>query len=477
MAISSILEVSRQGMEAMRKSMQVSTNNVANANTPGYSRQRAEIKSVNTTRIGGLNHGAGVDVRDVIRVHDTFVEKQLLEEAKGFGGAKMRSQGLQRLERVLSNENFRVGDLVNEFFNAARELSANPEQTSMKMGVVEAAKSTAAGFNRLHSSLNAVKDDMDLQLESKVRDVNRLTHELADLNLSIASVGAHETPHALLDRRDQVIREVSGLLGLDTSNDQFGRKLLTMGGVGILVNGAEATDLVLLRTPEKGTKEAGSYEVFLKTPEGLRSVQNVIKEGELGGLMDVRDTVVSPALRFLDRAAFEFANEVNAVHRSGVAKDGTTGHNLFDDLNGVVDAAHGLRVTDDVAKSPDKLAVSYEHNAPSDNRVALDLVAIQEKKVMSDTITNPYGETNLQTLNEGLNTIVGEVAVKAQHQQHMFDHQKGIIDQLENYRESVSGVSLEEEAINMRKFQAVFNASAKAMKAGADMFETVMGLV
>src|SRR5688500_3671844 len=136
MAISEILEIGKQGMAANGKAMGMASNNIANANTPGYSRQRAVFTSTEKTTPNGGRINRGVQVKESLRIHDSFVEKQLIEEGRNYGAAKARSDTLGRIEDVVTGENFRVSDLVNHFFNDVRELSANPEQVALRTSVV-----------------------------------------------------------------------------------------------------------------------------------------------------------------------------------------------------------------------------------------------------------------------------------------------------------------------------------------------------
>src|SRR5262245_53162801 len=146
MAISDIWELGRQGMQANKRAMQTSSNNVANANTPGYSRQRAIMQS-RMDPLAGVTTG-GVEVKGVIRVNDAFVQKQIVDESHGLGNSKARSEALTRLENIFAKEGGELGNLMTTFFNDVRELSANPETSTVRNVVGTSAEGVVKGFQR-----------------------------------------------------------------------------------------------------------------------------------------------------------------------------------------------------------------------------------------------------------------------------------------------------------------------------------------
>lgn len=479
MAINDILEIGRQALTANRQALQTTSNNIANVNTPGYSRQKPTFSAHEQTIAGGLRVGGGVEISKVARAHDVFVHTQLIDESRAFGAAKVRNEGMRKLEGLVNNDGFRIGDLVNKFFNDVRDLSANPEATALRTTVATSAESAANGFRKMHESLDAMKSDIDNQLAFGVEQINHMTKELASLNANIQRYEASgDSPNELYDRRDQIQRDLSLKLGFQTSTDDHGSVNLSAAGLGIIVQGGEVRELVVQRTPEEGKKHAGSVEVFIKEPGGLRNVTKVMKDGEVGGLIHLRDEIINNSLSHLNKAAYEFSTQVNAIHKEGVGTDGLSGRGLFNDLDEIKDAAYRLQLSDHVKNGHEAVAVGYSPEAAGDNRVALRLAELQNEKVMPLTVATSEGinPEATQTLNDSLNSLVGKIAVTAQAEDQNFRHQEAVVGQLEAYRQSISGVSLEEEAINMMQFQATFNAAAKAMKIGDELFETILSI-
>lgn len=507
MAISNILETGRQGLETSRQALQLAAQNIANTNTPGYSRQKAVIESVEQEVTRGAVRGGGVRFREPLRVHDEFLEKQLIEEARGYGGAMARAGNIRRVQDIVGNEAFRVGDIVNNFFNSVRDLSANPEEPTLRVNLINAAKQASTNFQEIHRQLDGIRKDLDFQLETQVGRVNELTTELADLNANISRATAlRAAPNELLDKRDAVVRELAQKLNVQVLTDQFNQKNLILEGVGVLVAGSEHNDLTVMRTPAEGEKVAGSADVFLKTPQALSKATHRLTDGELAGLVQVRDQVLNPAINGLDTVAFELTRTVNEVHRQGTGADGLSGRNLFREPNGVQDAAYFMEIEEGLESNPSMVATGFQADSPSDNRICLDIADLQNAKLLPHNLRDlkapeppvsgeysddtPAEENELgwggasttpslegqQTLNEALTNMIGEVGSRAHFEDEELRHQESIMQQLTNYRESVSGVSLEEEALNIMQFQTTFNASARAMKMGSELFQTILDI-
>jgi flagellar hook-associated protein 1 len=478
MAVNDILELGRQGLNANRQALQTTSNNVANANTPGYTRRKAMMETPNTALAQSSMMGAGVEVKKVIRVHDDFVQKQIVDESQALGGLRSKSESLHRLENVVAKDADHLSSLVNKFFNDYRELSANPETGSLRDIVGASAESLGSGMRRMNDSLDSMKVELDLKISNTVEQVNSLTSELAGLNNSITSAEARgDIPNDLYDKRDAALRQLSQKMDVQVSTNENGQVNVVAAGT-VLVQGSTSLDLTVTRTPESGTKGAGQLDIFIKHPisgGADRPITAVIRDGELGGMLHVRDKVVDQAQRDLDKVAFRISKSVNDIHKQGVGRDGIGERELFNDL-GTEErgAAFRFGISDQIKSNREAIAVGLSADAIGDNQIALNIANLQNLKEFAPTEEDGVKET--RTFNESIHALVGRIGVETQNQDSFYQHQQAVVDQLENYRQSVSGVSLEEEAINMIQYQAVFNASAKAMKVGQELFETILSL-
>ena len=474
MSVNDILDVGQRGLQTQRQALNTTSNNIANANTPGYSRQKTQLVNLPAQTLQGVTVGSGVEVKKVIRVHDEFVQKQLIDENQNFGNFKVKAETLGRFEALTTQEGANLGESINRFFNDFRELSNNVENPSLRNVVQGSAQSLVRGFKQMNESLEMGRRELDLRVGDSVNQININAREIAELNNTIVQAEARgEAPNELLDRRDMLIRDLAQKIDVQVTDDQRGQKTLVAGNA-VLVQGGDHFELSVRRSAAEGEKAAGSMSVFVNSGSTPREITKSVKNGELAGLMQARDKVINPALRHLDRIAYEVSKKVNEVHSEAVGLDGVSNRNFFKDLGDQVEhAAHHFDLSDDIKESHEKIAAGFEGNSPGDNRAALAIADIQNDKFMP---AGELGGTVQHSINESLNNLVAQVGISTSHETQMYDHQKAIVDQLENYRQSYSGVNLEEEAVDMIKYQTVFNASAKAMKVGEDLLDTILSL-
>lgn len=481
MAINDILEIGRQGLNANRQALQTTANNIANANTPGFTRRRAQLETINQgTQLNGLQLGGGVNVKKAIRIHDDFVEQQLVAESQAFGATRVKSENLSRIEGVVTSQGTALGDMINKFFDDYRQLSMNPETSALRNVVQSSATAVADGFNAMEGSIDGMKRDLDLRIGGCVGEINTHIRDIASLNEGIAAAEARgDTPNDMYDRRDVALRELSQKIDFNWSKDQLGQVCIVAGG-STLVQGNRGSELSLQKGPgDGGNRTPGSVDIYLgvhKTGEHVgRPITNAIKGGELGGMMFVRDQVLTTAKNHLDQLAHQFSTSVNEVHRDGLGMDGQGGRTFFTDLGEKVEgAANLLKVSDEIKQNHELIAAGSIPGAVGDNSIAKAISDLQNAKDLPGG--NLAGDFANHTLTESLHSLVGNVGTHTQRETNAFQHQQAVVNQLDNYRQSIAGVSLEEEAVNLVQFQTAFNASAKAMKVGDELFQTVLTL-
>ena len=312
-------------------------------------------------------------------------------------------------------------------------------------------------------------------------DLTPHTKELAKLNESIFQFEAiNENANELKDRRDQIVREISQKIGLQVTTDTNGRMNIVAPGIGILVNGGESYDLFTQKTAKDGDKPEGAVDIFLKDVMGDKKVTQGIKDGEIAGMLFVRDKVIAPTLQKLDSLAYEFSKSVNEVHEQGVGVDGKSGRKLFVTFEDSTNAARNMDISSDIKQTHEAVAAAVEPGSPGDNRLALSMVDLHSQPRIADLgsfntkVSSDGDRGKLYTFNESFNSLVGNIGTQVQMQNSAFQHQNSILDQLENYKQTVSGVSLEEEGIGIIQFQNAFNANAKMMKVSDELLQTIL---
>ncbi len=477
MAINDVLEIGRQGLNANRQALQTTANNIANANTPGYSRRRPQLETVNQgTILNGVQLGGGVDVKKVVRVHDDFVQNQLVNENHAFGGARSRSENLSRVEGVVASQGKALGDMMNKFFDDYRQLSMSPETSALRNIVQGSANAVADGFNAMEGSIDGMKRDLDMRVGACVSEINTYVREIASLNEGISLAESRgDIPNDMYDRRDMAVRDLSQKIDFEATKDQLGQVCIVAGG-STLIQGNRGTELMVQKGGGDGdTRTPGSLEIWLANAGTGRPITKVIKDGELGGLMFVRDQVLTAAKNHLDEVAHHFVSSVNKLHEDGVGMDGQAGRGLFNKLGDTAEGAANLvKVNDAIKQNHELISAGSTRNSIGDNSIATAIADLQSAKDLPGNGLS--GDFGAHTFNESLHALVGNVGSHAQRENNSFAHQQAVVGQLENYRQSVAGVSLEEEAVNLVQFQTAFNASAKALKVGDELFQTILTL-
>ncbi|NBV49940.1 flagellar hook-associated protein FlgK [bacterium] len=473
MAVNDILDVGQRGLQAQRQALTTTSSNIANANTPGYSRQKTQLVNQPPHLVHGLPIGSGVEVKKVVRVHDEFVQKQLIDEKQSLGSLQVKAEMLSRFEALTTQEGSNLGDSINRFFNDFRDLATNVENPSLKNVVRGSAESLARSFHKMNQSLEMGRRELDLRVEDVVKHINTEGREIADLNNTIVQAESRgEVPNELMDRRDLLIRDLAEKIDLQVTEDQRGQKTLVAGNA-VIVQGGDHFEMSVRRSAAEGEKAAGSMSVFIHSSGTPREITRSVKDGELAGLMQARDRVINPAMKHLDQIAFQVTQKVNELHAEGIGLDGIDNRKFFKDLGDDVEhASFHFDLDPDIKENHEKIATGFS-SSTGDNRLAQAIADIQNEKMLPAGQLG--GEVNL-SVNESLNNLVSQVGINTQQETQMFDHQKAIVDQLENYRQSYAGVNLEEEAVDMIKYQTVFNASAKAMKVGEDLLDTILSL-
>ncbi|MGE0525901.1 MAG: flagellar hook-associated protein FlgK, partial [Bdellovibrionales bacterium] len=227
--------------------------------------------------------------------------------------------------------------------------------------------------------------------------------------------------------------------------------------------------LSLASTPGKEGKHEGNFEIFYTASDGGAPV-NVTRQltgGEIGGLLQVRDEVINEVTGQMDELAYRLSFEVNRAHVQGYDREGRTGNLLFVMPDEVKGASEKINVSQAVQEDVGRIAAAAQPSAPGDNRIANILSGLQYKQAMSE---------GTATVDEFYNSIVGQVGIMAQRANSARDSQNDMVSQLKNVRESISGVSLDEETTKMIEFQKAFDASARLIRTADEMMDTVLNL-
>lgn len=463
------MNIAQRSMMNSQTGLQTVSHNIANKNTEGYTRQRLEIQSSAPTSMGKVQIGTGAKTAAVTRTNNPHLEKQIqFEQMKlGFGEGKMSY--LNRVENIFNEQvNKGLNHFMGEFFNAFRELSNYPESLPIRTQVKETAWNMTQDFKRINEQLKKIQDEIDNEVRGEINEVNRMAEEIADLNEKVESVeitGAFANDHR--DKRDQVLKKLGEKINIKYSEVENGKVNVTAGNTMVLVSGYEAGKLSTDSTPAKGIKREGNNDVFFQANDrsAMYNITSQVTGGKLGGMLEVRDRVVNDVLEKVDKLAYTMAESINEVHQMGYdQKSRPAGH--FFKIGAEKDFSSNIELDSKIMGDVSFIAAGLMPDAPADNRVANVISSLQYKPVLN-------GE---DTLDDFYNGMVGELSVITKKQRSLFEHQAESLSQLKNIRESISGVSIDEETVKMIEYQKAFDASAKLIKTADEMLDTVINL-
>ncbi len=465
----SVMDIGQRAMMNSQKALQTVSHNVSNKDTEGYSRQRVEIKASPPSGLR-LRYGQGAYTGAITRVNNPHLEKQIAGEMNKLGGAKAQAGTLARLEDVMNEQQESgVHKKIGNFFNAFRELSNNPENFALRNQVKDSAEEMTRSFKDLNGALGGILSDADYEIAVRIGEVNEITKEIADLNQKIQQVEMHaREANDERDRRDLLIKKLSGLVNIRHAEGDGGIVTITAGKTAVLVSGYQQRDLFLDKVPGKGDKPPSMSVFYRSTKNGTaHDVTNQFTGGTLGGLISVRDSVVGDLIGKVNLMGYTIASEVNEAHRSGFDRYSGAGGDFFILPDEMKDFSNGVDVNPYIKGDVGRIAAAAATNSPGDNRVANIISMLQYKKVFAD---------NTSSLDDFYGAMMGEVGILAAKANGSVEAQGSNLANLEKLRESISGVSLDEEAAKMIEYQKAYDASARLIRTADEMMQTVLNL-
>jgi flagellar hook-associated protein 1 FlgK len=321
--MSNLLATGSSALLAFQRALSTVSHNVANLNTPGYSRQRTEFAARNGTFHGYGYQGGGVQIVDVHRMADSLATARLLDSTGELNRLQQMSVLSNRLDSLFSEKATGIAAPWSGFFDSISALSSSAAGAADRQSVLSQANALVTRFNQIDQQLDKVDGEVNSGLTSAVGEVNRLAKEIAQLNGRIGN-GANASGD-LLDRRDQLISQLIGYTG-GTAVQQDGGQInvFTAGGQPMVV-GATASSLVTVADPYRPER----LQVALETNGQRVTLDKRALGGQIGGLMEFRTTVLDPAIAELGRIAMSLAETFNEGHRAGMDQYGQMGGDFF----------------------------------------------------------------------------------------------------------------------------------------------------
>lgn len=464
--IFSLLNMTSQSMMASQVGVSVTSHNIANVDTPGYSRQTPLYN--NRTDVlgkGGILLGAGVNVSGVRAVESRFLNNQINTSTFNMGKMGVLARGSDLMQEIFNEvDEGGISGRFSNFFDSLQSLANHPEGQAERNSVLSSAQSLVQQFNRASERIQDVREAMDQEVRYSVSEVNRLSTEIAFLNKKIAEVeGSGQTANDFRNNRAALLEELAVHIDFHEFEDDLGMVTVYISSGLPIVSEGTANSLA---TVNNGLDNSMA-EIQFKDSNGNRTdITDRIEGGKLAGALHIRDTQALDMAERLDELAYGLVEQFNAIHSGGYGLDHSTGTNFFMPLAGPEGASRLIAINPEIEQNINKIAAA-QVDEEGDNRNALVLAGLQTDLTMN-------GGT--WTFSDYYAAMVGDVGHAANEDIVSYNHQTGITEQLMAYRESVVGVSLEEEMANLIKYQSSYQAAAKLMNSVSELIDILMSL-
>ncbi|MFA7061366.1 MAG: flagellar hook-associated protein FlgK [Pedobacter sp.] len=460
MGISAAMEIGKNGLNIYRVATEVTAENIANVNTPGYSRQRVILETAPPTTVNGLPLGTGVKIAAVERYYDGLLQQQLVNAQTTQGYDTTKSSVLQQVEPTFNEiSNDGLGAAITNFFGAWQDLTLNPAGSAERQAVLSRTQILTDNFKTVSTTLTDAVNTQNDSLVPMTDDINATLKNIAQLNgqikiTELVSGNANE----IRDQRDQLIRDLSGKIGITYTENSDGTTDIKDADSGAsLVTTATAGSFSLTTNATTGL-----YDVNITPPKGVTTLVTP-ETGQLGATLALRDTIIPGYLAKVDALANTIATQINAQHKLGFDQSGVAGKDFFTGTTAATISLNTAGIT-----GTDKIAASGNTLLLGDNSNALTLAQLQGQKVMSG---------NTATFGSYFDSLVSTVGLDVQSAKNTEAQDIAFTKQLTTLRESNSGVSLDEELSNLIKYQRSYQASSKLITSATEMMDMVIAMI
>jgi flagellar hook-associated protein 1 FlgK len=452
--LTQILETARRALSSQRAGLNVASHNIANASTEGYSRQRITFQATppEQTSLGLL--GTGVTIAHVGRIRERFIDQQIRAARDSYGESTAQQRVLSQIEAVMNEPSAQgLQSALNRLFNAFRNLAQHPEEPSARNDLLQQALQLSQSFRRLNGSLVQLRNGLLSDVQNKTERINQLTDEIAQLNRQIVAIhAAGQDPSDIKDQLDVRLDELSQLVPVKMFENAAGAVSVSIGGTMVASSAGSV--------PLKLQISASSASIVIASSGRPVSFMG----GEVGGILDSYNSIIPGYLQTLDDLAQALISRVNAIHSTGygLGTPPPTGVNFFSGTG-----AADIDVDASVRSNVNAIAASRD-GSPGNNEIALALAGVEDERLVAG---------NTLTLGQSYRSFVSQVGSAITSAETTSKAQELVLMQLENQRNSVSGVSLDEEMANMIRYQRSFDAAARMVSTVNEMFETILRMV
>jgi len=458
--ITNLFNIGSSALFAYQKALSVTGQNLSNVNTPGYSRQDAVLAETLPMNDRPGQIGTGVQVTEVKRQVDAFVNQQLTLSQQQLGEFSASNDALNTIQALFSDtQSTTIGSALNDFFSALQDVATSPSDVAARTVALSKAQALVNQFHQNDTQLTDEQHSLDQSVGQAVTDINSYTTQIAQLNDQIAQAEASgQHANDLRDQRDRVLNSLSNLINVSSVEDATGQVSVFTGQGQQLVgkNISQALSVVA------NSSNRGFLDVEYTIGGTTSTLNAVITGGRLKGLLDARDQVIPSLQSQLNTLAQQVVTQVNTQHQAGFGLDGSTGVNFFAP-SGTTAGTMAVAIT-----NGQKIAASSTAaGVPGNNVNALALVSLQTATVagLSGVTFNAYYQSTAASI--GSQASQASQNLKAQQ----------LLDtQLQAHRAEISGVSMDQELINMMQYQRAFQAASRIVTTADTLMQTILSL-
>lgn len=456
-------------MQADQTAIEVTGQNLANANNPYYEEQSVVLQTSTPTPSSAGMEGTGVEVTSIQQAGNQLLNGQIQSEASVGGYWNSQQSALQDAQTELdqflnlsstsstsssdSSNTDNLSDQLNNLFSAFQSVATSPTDLSARQSLVNAAQSLSATFNQTSQNISALNTQLNSSISSGVASANQLLSSIASLNGEIAQATASGgTANDLMDSREQDLENLSQLVNIQATTNANNTVSVSIGGQEMVSGSALSNTLA--------TYDSGNGNLLVQDANSATPL--TLSGGSIQGTIDARDGTLATLSSNLDTLASSLITQVNGIYSSGYDLNGNTGADFFTGSN-----AGNIAVNENLVNDPSQVQAADVANATGDNSVALQLAQLGTQSIAglnNQTYSGAYA-LDVQNFGNALSNANDQVT-----------NYNSVNTMLLNQRDSESGVSLEQECSNLITYQMAYEASSKIITTVDSMLQTVVSM-
>lgn len=476
MGVLGIFQSSLGALNAYSGAISVVANNISNSANEHYSRQVATFGTMSPDRIGGLEFGRGAVLSNISQVVDTFIETRLIEGNMELGEAEGRADFLRAADNIFNElDGNGLNAAMAGFFDSWTALSAEPHSISVRDSLFAEADNMIGIFSQYGTALADLRSTVDDEIGGIIPVINDLLSQIQETTQDIRE--GRTAGLAFQDDRRALVNELAKYIDLNIVESGDGDYQVYTKAGNALINGASVA--TFSTTPNAGNDNLLDIQVAMG---GTTTVINSsIQSGRLAGLIQVRDTDLTGHQTELDRLAFSMVTEVNGIHNGAASfgLDGIASRDFFTDLGAVVDGAtNNISISVDISGNSDRIAASNLGTAaqlPGNNVRALEIAALGDSTTVDFDPTGPGVDNNSYTGHFA--ELLADVGTDGFIAESSRAFRQSLLDQVKLERAETSGVNVDEEEINLIKYQAAYQASGRLIQVADSILESLVNLI